>query len=109
MDEENRIQRSVLRVMAFELEGLCEGLRNTVPHGLNPSHTTIGVINRLLADFSEKADGCVLDDLPPLDESTSPVDMLIVAEILRASLMAFLTPDEREERERLFGFHSEDG
>ena len=62
-------------------------------------------MNRLLADFSEKSDGCVLDDLPAMNENTSPVDMLIVAEILRSSLMAFLTPVERQERERLFGFH----
>lgn len=108
MDEEKQIQRPVLRVMAFELEGLCEGLRSTVPNGLQPASTTVDIMNRLLADFSEKSDGCVLDDLPAMDENTSPVDMLIVAEILRSSLMAFLTPIEREERERLFGFHADE-
>ena len=43
-----------------------------------------------------------------MDENTSPVDLLIVAEILRSSLMAFLTPVEREERDRLFGFHGDE-
>lgn len=103
-EKDEQIQRSVLLVMAFELEGLCAGLRATVPNGLAPAQTTVSIMNRMLTDFSEKSDGCILDDLPPLEENTSPVDLLIVAEILRSSLMAFLTPDERDERDRTFGF-----
>jgi len=48
----------------------------------------------------------VLDELPKLDENTSPVDLLIIAEMLRSTLMAFLTPDERDTRDRTFGFAS---
>ncbi len=61
-------------------------------------------MNKLLEDFSEKSDGCVLDNLPKLDENTSPVDLLIVAKILHSSLLAFLTPDEHDTRDRIFGF-----
>jgi hypothetical protein len=63
-------------------------------------------MNKLLEDFSEKSDGCVLDNLPKLDENTSPVDLLIVAEILHSSLLAFLTPSEHDTRDRIFGFGS---
>ena len=104
MDNENK--RSVLLVMAFEVEGLCTGLRQTVPNGLAPSATTLSIINKLLALFSEKAEGGVLDNLPALTPETTPVDILIVAEILRSTLMAFLTPDELNERDRKFGFTS---
>jgi len=106
MDNENQINRSALLVMAFEVEGLCTGLRQTVPNGLEPSATTLSIMNKLLALFSEKADGVVLDNLPALTEETSPVDCLIVAEILRSTLMAFLTSDELDERDRTFGFAS---
>ncbi len=107
MDNENKINRSVLLVMAFEVEGLCTGLRQTVPNGLAPSATTLSIINKLLALFSEKAEGGVLDNLPALTPETTPVDILIVAEILRSTLMAFLTPDELNERDRKFGFTSD--
>jgi hypothetical protein len=106
MEDDKQINRSSLLVMTFELEGLCNGLRCTVPNGLAPSSTTVAIMNRLIAEFSRKAEGCVLDDLPPLDENTSPVDLLIVAEMLRATLMSFLTPDERDARDRTFGFAS---
>jgi len=106
MGEDNQINRSALLVMAFEVEGLCNGLRCTIPNGLPPSATTLAVMNRLLARFSEKAEGCVLDELPALDENTAPADLLIVAEMLRSTLMAFLTPDERNARDRTFGFAS---
>lgn len=104
MKEDKQINRSALLVMTFELEGLCNGLRCTVPNGLAPSATTVAIMNRLLDEFSRKAEGCVLDELPKLDENTTPVDMLIVAEMLRSTLMAFLTPDERDARDRTFGF-----
>ena len=104
MVNDEPIKRSALLVMAFELEGLCNSLRITVPNGLAPSRTTIAIMNKLLEEFSEKADGVLLDNLPPLDEKTSPVDVLIVAEILRSTLTAFLSPEELHERERTFGF-----
>ena len=106
MEEDKQINRSALLVMTFELEGLCNGLRCTVPNGLAPAATTVAIMNRLLEAFSRKAEGCVLDELPPLDENTTPVDLLIVAEMLRSTLMAFLTPDERDDRDRTFGFTS---
>ncbi len=104
MSDETQINRSALLVMTFELEGLCNGLRYTVPNGLAPSSTTVSIMNRLLTEFSKKAEGCVLDELPLLDENTSAVDLFIVAEMLRSTLMAFLTPDERDARDRTFGF-----
>ena len=104
MDENKQINRSALLVMTFELEGLCNGLRCTVPNGLAPSATTVAIMNRLLDAFSRKAEGCVLDELPKLDENTTAVDLLIIAEMLRSTLMAFLTPDERDDRHRTFGF-----
>ena len=106
MSDDNQINRSSLLVMTFELEGLCTGLRCTVPNGLTPSHRTVAIMNRLLEEFSRKAEGCVLDELPKLDEETSPVDLLIIAEMLRSTLMSFLTPDERDARDRTFGFAS---
>ncbi len=106
MTDDKQINRSSLLVMTFELEGLCNGLRCTVPNGLAPSATTITIMNRLLDEFSRKAEGCALDELPTLDENTAPVDLLIVAEMLRSTLMSFLTPDERDARDRTFGFAS---
>ena len=106
MSEDKQINRSALLVMTFELEGLCNGLRCTVPNGLAPAARTVAIMNRLLDEFSRKAEGCVLDELPKLDENTSAVDMLIIAEMLRSTLMAFLTPDERDARDRTFGFAS---
>ncbi|MEM1213612.1 MAG: hypothetical protein AAGI68_15090 [Planctomycetota bacterium] len=98
------INRTGLFIISFQLEGLCTGLRLTVPHGLSPTAGSIALLKKLHDDFASISTGRSLDDFPPIDDSLSPVDVLVIAETLRSTVASFLTPDEREERDKTFGF-----
>lgn len=98
------IDRSGLFVLSSQLEGLCAALRHTVPNGLQPGHGTAALLKKLYDDFDEIHTGAALDRFPAIDEALAPVDLLAIAETLRSTVMAFLTPEEREERKEVFGF-----
>jgi len=100
------IDRSGLFIISYQLEGLCNGLRLTVPHGLKPGKETIQIIEKLLADFAAILKGTLLDNLPKISESSNPVDILVFAETLRTSVLAFLSPEEVTERRKI-GFNVE--
>jgi hypothetical protein len=103
---ERTIDRSGLFIISFQLEGVCTGLRATVPHGLAPGNDTVTILRKLLADFASISTGKMLKDLPDISETSNPVDILVFAETLRTSVLAFLTPDEISER-RSIGFRRE--
>jgi hypothetical protein len=47
-------------------------------------------------------------DLPTISEESSPVDVLVMAETLWTSVLAFLTPEEIAEHRKTIGFHTEE-
>lgn len=106
-NQEKIIERGALFIISYQLEGLCTGLRMTVPQGLAPGKDTITIINKMLADFASISTGKVLKDLPTISETSSPVDILVMAETLRTSVLAFLTPDEIAEHRHTIGFHAQ--
>ena len=101
--------RSGLFVLSFQIEGICTALRHAVPYGLPVGPLTIAMLRRFKGTFDSIAKGRPVEDLPDVDENTSPVDVLSVAEVLRATLMAFLSPEEVEERRVAIGFHPTSG
>jgi hypothetical protein len=107
MDTQRKmIDRSGLFIISFQLDGLCNGLRLTVPHGLAPGKATVAIIRKLLVDFASISTGRILKDLPQISETSSPVDILVFAETLRTSVLSFLSPDELSERKTI-GFQKE--
>jgi len=100
------IERGALFIISYQLEGLCMGLRSTVPHGLSPGKESVAILKKLTADFASISTGRVLKDLPTISESSSPVDILVMAETLRTSVLAFLSPEEVAEHRKI-GFQME--
>ena len=100
------IERGALFIISYQLEGLCNGLRLTVPQGLSPGKETVAILKKLTADFASISTGRILKDMPTVSESSSPVDILIMAETLRTSVLAFLTPEEVAEHRKI-GFNVE--
>ena len=107
--QEKVVERGGLSIISFQLEGLCNGLRQTVPRGLAPGKDTVAIIKKLLADFASISTGKLLKDLPTLSETSNPVDILVMAETLRTSVLVFLTPEEIAEHRGTIGFHAEQG
>jgi hypothetical protein len=97
------INRSGLFIISFQLEGLCTALRMVIPNGLEPKAGTTALLKKLHDDFESLSTGRSLKDFPPIDESLSPVDVLVVAEVLRLTVLSFLSPDELSEQKQTFG------
>jgi hypothetical protein len=98
------IDRSGLFVLAAQLEGLCIALRHVVPTGLQPGKSSIDLLKKLYSDFASISTGSCIEGFPKPDDSLSPFDLLVIAETLRSTVMAFLTPEEAEEHGKTFGF-----
>ena len=99
-----KIDRSNLLIIAFQLDGLCAALRQSVSCGLPPGPGTFESVQKLHAAFAAIHSGPSLDVLPKIESSSSPSDILTFAEILRATCGAFLSPDEVTEKHRAIGF-----
>ena len=100
-----RIDRSNLLIIAFQLEGLCTALRQSIASGLPPGPAIFENLGKLRTAFSSVHSGPSLDVLPNIDANSSPADILAFAEMLRTTVGAFLSPDEIIEKQRAIGFH----
>src|SRR5438309_2021626 len=96
--------RSHKAVLSWQLAGIVNGLRLTVPSGLSPGEATITLLTRVreqMEAVGEKGlglSGIAIDNIPHLDANSSPVEVLIVAEALHGLIQCLLEPDEREEQ-----------
>lgn len=108
MPEENAniIDRSALFILACQSEGLCCSLRQTVPNGLSHGPGTVSMLKKLLNDFDSLSSGKPVENFPEINESLSSTDLLTIAEVVRSSILAFLTPEEKKEHDKTFGFAS---
>ena len=101
---ERLILRGALFIISFQLDGLCTALRYVVPAGLQPGAGTIALLRKLHDDYASISSKRPLAGFPAVDDDLSPVDVLAVAETLRSTVLAFLTPDELEDRKQVLGF-----
>ncbi len=91
-------------ILALQLQGLGEALRFTLQSGKAPGPLTVELYNKLRADADALADGRALARIPAIGAQSDPGDLLVAAEVLRSTVVACLTPEEHEERERAIGF-----
>ena len=102
------IGRTGLFIISYQLEGLCTALRLTVPQGLSSGPGAVAILKKLVADFTSISTGQSLKDLPPISDSMNPVDLLAMAETMRTTVLAFLSPEEISEHRRAIGFYSDE-
>ena len=105
--KDKRIDRSNLLIIAFQLEGLCTALRQSIGCGLPVGPAAFTTLQSLHAAFAAIHTGPSLAVLPRIEPSAAASDILAFAEVLRATVAAFLTPDEVMEKHRAIGFHNE--
>jgi hypothetical protein len=96
-------KRSDPMVALYMLDGVCAGLRQLVPNGLEVNDASRAILTSIRNHIASFGDGVWIRDFPDVNDQTSSSDLLIIAETLRAALAAFLTPEELEERAQ-FGF-----
>jgi len=101
-----RIERSNLLIIAFQIDGLCTALRHSVGCSLPPGPATLTTLESLHRAFAAIHTGPSLEVLPKIDAGSTPSDVLTFAEVLRATVATFLSPDEITEKHRAIGFHN---
>jgi hypothetical protein len=104
--------RSHKAVLSWQLAGILNGLRSTVPNGLEPGKRTIELLKAVRRQIEAKGEmglglyGVAIDNIPQLEYDATPVEVLVVTEALHALISCLLEPDERKEQQRGMGFHT---
>lgn len=104
MELANSHHRSNLFIASFQAEGLCQAMRLTISVKGIPGPASISLL-RNLRELVAGA-GIAVEHLPNVAEDMDPFDVLMIAEVVRATILAFLTPEEAAEQRGVFGFHA---
>ena len=104
-DMVTKIDRSNVLIISFQLDGLCLALRHSISCGLQLGPDTVKSVQELYKIFAAIHSGPSLEVLPKIESGSSPSDILVFAEMLRATCAAFLSPDEIAEKHRAIGFN----
>jgi hypothetical protein len=99
-DEPNKksYTRSHEFVRSYQLDALCETLRFCIASQAPLSPACRHVLKMLRDDFVATGQGRVIEYIPDVPEDAELPDLLFVAEFLRATVVAFLSPEELDER-----------
>ncbi len=101
----NDTSRSNNFVASFQVEGLCQAIRALVLQGIDPGPAARQALRGLRDVFVAVGKGATIKLIPEVDDDSSPADLLVIAEVLRTTMIAFLTPEEAQEQRGHFGFH----
>jgi hypothetical protein len=110
MVDKPKVARSHRAVLSWQLAGIVDALRSTIPYGMVPGKATIALLAALRKQMEAPGDqglgivGVGIDNIPHLDDQSSPADVMVVAEALYGLIQCLLAPDEREEQQNFFGF-----
>jgi hypothetical protein len=74
-------------------------------NGIEPGPETRAVLKSLRDEFVQRSTGKPTERIPEVKPETSPADLLTVAEVVLATNIAFLTPEELEQAKQI-GLHS---
>lgn len=98
-EDEHLTTRRGIFLHVFELEGFCQGLSQALSVGQVPGPATKQYFRILVDGAKSVLVGPAKEQMPNTDHDPSSADMLVVANVLRSLLTAFLTPDEREQQQ----------
>jgi hypothetical protein len=104
---ERVINRTNLSIISFQLEGLCLAMRHSLACSSIPGPAAVQILSKLFEEFRQRSTGRSLDKFPKIDDTLAPADLLIIAETLRMTVAAFLTPEEFADRAKMIGFNTD--
>jgi len=97
--------RSEEFIADFQLEALCRSLRTMIGAHVEPGPQSRQVLQSLRDEYVARVRGKSPERIPQVTDDTSAADLLMIAELVLATVKAFLTPEEIEERKSI-GFHT---
>ena len=94
-------------ILFFQLDGLCNALRLGVQAGQQPGTASLALLRKFRNDLLSNIQGVPTAGLPEIEEVADALDILALAEVMRTTIMAFLTPEELTEGKKAVGFGRE--
>jgi hypothetical protein len=85
-------------IASFQIDAVCGVLRELVLRGIEPGPEVRHIVKRLHDDFVGRATGGPIEHIPDVSDGVSASDLYAIAELIRATNLAFLTPEEIHER-----------
>jgi hypothetical protein len=95
-------------VASFQIEAISNALRRLVLNAIEPGLVTQKTLQNLRDVFVAGASTTSVKQISEVTEEMSTEDLLINAEILRVSMIVFLTPEEAEGQRGYFGYRIPD-
>lgn len=93
-------------IRSFQIDGLCAALRHLTAVNLEPGQAAKQLLKALREGFLENSSGQITRLIPEVSDTSSTADLVVIAEVLRATVTSFLSPEELEERGKM-GFSIE--
>ena len=97
-NKKREMTRSDAFLASFQSDALCRTLQALVLNGIEPGPEARSLLKSLRDEFVARATGRPCERIPDVTDATSGADLLVIAEVLRATDIAFLTPEEIEDR-----------
>jgi len=95
---EQIINRRGIFIISLQLEGLCQSLRLLSQINAPVSPEIVIISQKLFNDFKQiLVSGKTILGLPEPSETMSIHGLLTLAEVLRTSVLSFLSPDEMDD------------
>jgi len=104
MSKQMARHRTGLFILSIQLDRFCEVLREIVLRDLPLGPATISLAQRFKGRFESVTSGPAVEGIPDIDETLSGIDVLMIVEVLNATLLAFLSPEDVENRREFLGF-----
>lgn len=98
--------RSNLFIASYQVEGLCDALRRTISVGAQPGPESLKFLKSLRDAIVSVGSGLTIEHLPEISLDMNAHDVLAAAEVLRTTIIAFLSPEEVQDHRGAFGFHA---
>ncbi len=97
--------RSELFLMSLQAQGLCFAMRQSFQSG-DYGPKVVEFLSDLRDAFVEIATGDSIDRLYEVTPDLKNEELLVLAEVVAATIQAFLTPEEIMDQRETFGFHT---
>lgn len=106
MPEQWPQNRSSYFVLAIQIDALCHALKTILTTANEFGSITKEFIKAVCERFGAVASGVTIEHLPVISNEILTADAYIAAALLRATVCAFVSPEEIDSRSK-FGFASE--
>jgi hypothetical protein len=98
MTEDEPVKRSDRFILSYQLDGFCRALRLMAHKREKPGAKTIQLLTKLRTEVGKNVTTTAMQGIPHFDAATTLPELLAIAEVLRSTMHAFLSPQEASEK-----------